>query len=141
MAVKEFEQVLVHESGQAVVIAGHMHVAGGVGFRGEVSASWYAHPGEWYLNRAIIPAECRGRGLGTQLLKRLLEVLSAKENFVHVIVEPGGYGADINKQRRFYTKNGFKPVRAFNNVYQWTKRETDDAKDAKELLGAKQATG
>jgi GNAT superfamily N-acetyltransferase len=67
--------------------------------------------GVWYLNRAIIrDPKARGRGVGTTLLTRLLQEVAA-QGCTRLIVEPGGYGADPQKQRRFYEKSGF---RAFN---------------------------
>ena len=126
MATEGFNKVHVSESGQAVVVTGYSDDWPKGSYRpvsGEVSATEY-QPGEWYLNRALIgPDQARGKGLGTQLLKTLLARVSSKANFVAVSVEPGGYGVDPAKQRKFYTKNGFVPVLGEYNRFVWTKKE------------------
>lgn len=61
----------------------------------------------WWINRAIInkPA-LRNLGIGSTLLKSLLEEITKKDG-KKIVVMPGGYGEDIEKQYNFYKKNGF----------------------------------
>lgn len=120
----EFKRIYVSESGQSVVVTGIIDdKLTYPPSSGEVCATELA-PGEWYINRAIVgPKQQRGLGLGSQLMTRLLAVVSSKPGFVHVNVEPGGYGESPKKQKNFYTKNGFKPVEGEYNLYRWTKEK------------------
>lgn len=69
---------------------------------------------EWYVTRVVVrdPAQ-RGRGLGERMVKRLLEAIRRQGPAV-VLVEPGGYAADLERQRAFYAKCGFQPVSGSN---------------------------
>ncbi len=133
MATEGFKKVFVSESGQAVVATGwddDWPKGKNRPVSGEVSATEFK-PGEWYLNRAIVgPDEARGKGLGTQLLKLLLERISSKSNFQRISVEPGGYHTDLAKQVRFYTKNGFMKDTSENNTYYWMKKGEQHAESA-----------
>lgn len=63
----------------------------------------------WWVSRVLVYHKTRGKGLGSRLLQRLVEEVrgyGAKA----VVVAPGGYGANHNKQIRFYEKNGFKEM-------------------------------
>lgn len=63
--------------------------------------------GTWYFNRMLVKnEEDRGRGLGSQLLERFKEELK-KAGCRRLVVEPGGYGVDPVRQRRFYSERGF----------------------------------
>jgi GNAT superfamily N-acetyltransferase len=81
--------------------------------RGVAEASWMPD-GFWYINRVLVkPPELRGKGIGGQLLERLKQELKEKAKATLIVVDPGGYGMDVEKQRRFYLKHGFvmgKPV-------------------------------
>lgn len=62
--------------------------------------------GNWWISRVNVNDKIRGKGIGTTLLKRLInEVLTYGET--NIIVAPGGYNADTDKQFHFYEKNGF----------------------------------
>lgn len=127
----EFEHVHVSESGQACIVTGMsnetMPAYGKLEMpvRGEASATELA-TGVWYLNRALVqPEGARGKGLGTQLLKRLLETISRKPEFQRVVVEPGGYGGNEEQQVRFYTRNGFKQRDVAEHTYIWEKETSN----------------
>jgi hypothetical protein len=64
-------------------------------------------PGQWYLNR--LKVNNRGRGYGSEILRKLLATLAERKDFSSLIVEPGGYGSDVNRLNKFYKSNGFKP--------------------------------
>lgn len=65
--------------------------------------------GIWFLNRAVIRAETdRRKGVGSQLLIKLLEKLKEQPDCKRLVVTPGGYGSDPSAQENFYLKNGFK---------------------------------
>lgn len=123
----EFKKIHVSESGQSVVVTGWMDSENGrVPASGEVSATQAAMDGEWYLNRAIVgPDALRGKGLGSSLLKKLLEHLNAKPDFKSILVEPGGYHNDLKLQVRFYTNNGFELDPCYTNVYRWIKKKKE----------------
>jgi len=61
----------------------------------------------WYINRIIVnPKTERGKGIGSRLLQKLIEeVIIQKGN--KIIVTPGGYDMNREKQFNFYFKNGF----------------------------------
>lgn len=126
MTTKQFETTRVSWSEQACVVSGisseTMPQFGNLRMplRGEASATEFK-PGTWYLNRVLVqPESGRGCGLGTQLLQTLVNELSVRPGFKRLLVEPGGYGVDPARQRRFYTNFGFK-LTSGRTAYQWTK--------------------
>ena len=63
----------------------------------------------WWISRVIVRArDNRGKGLGSEVLRRLLDEI-AKQPCTTVCVSPGGYDGDTERQWAFYVKNGFKP--------------------------------
>lgn len=69
-------------------------------------------PFEWWVARVLVtdPAD-RGKGLGSQVLQAALRaILVPTAGMARVIVAPGGYDNDQERQRRFYAKNGFEPL-------------------------------
>lgn len=120
----KFDKETVCASGQSIVVSGHMTNSDGLlPARGDVSASTaMAGDGRWLLNRALVqPPEYRGRGLGTRLLLTLLAEISKRADFKQLIVEPGGYNMPVRRQRRFYTKQGFKLIPGHPGVYRWVR--------------------
>jgi hypothetical protein len=73
-----------------------------------VFESEFTGPAHWWVNRAVVhPAEQRGKGLGSIMLKRALEQVVLSD--IHrVLVMPGGYDNNTERQFNFYLKNGFK---------------------------------
>ena len=72
--------------------------------------------GSWYLNRLVIKPNYRGQGLGPKLLDRLKEVFAERviehpdwPQCSRLLVEPGGYGSDVDELHKFYKSQGFKP--------------------------------
>lgn len=64
--------------------------------------------GYWYVNRVRVePPGIRGRGIGGRLLERLKAVLRENTEDYLLVVDPGGYGEDPDRQRAFYAKHGF----------------------------------
>jgi len=70
----------------------------------------------WYLNRLFVNEKYRAQGLGSKLLVRLKKAFADRAvdhpdwpQCSRVLVEPGGYGSDINDLLRFYQRRGFKP--------------------------------
>lgn len=62
--------------------------------------------GRWWISRVNVQGTTLGKGVGTALLKKLIEeVLSYGP--ANIIVAPGGYHEDTNRQFNFYKKNGF----------------------------------
>lgn len=61
--------------------------------------------GRWWISRVNVQGE-RGKGTGSKLLTKLiLEVL--KHGKTDIVVAPGGYNEDEEKQFNFYKKNNF----------------------------------
>lgn len=63
----------------------------------------------WWISRVLVHHKARGKGLGSQLLQRLIKEIKSYRAKA-IVVAPGGYNANHNKQINFYTKNGFKEV-------------------------------
>ena len=63
----------------------------------------------WWVARVLVQAKGRGKGLGSRLLQRLVQEIKGT-GAKAVIVAPGGYNANYNRQVNFYEKNGFKEV-------------------------------
>ena len=62
--------------------------------------------GRWWISRVNVQDNLRGLGIGSTLLNRMIkEILTYGET--DIIVAPGGYNQDTNKQFHFYEKNGF----------------------------------
>lgn len=62
--------------------------------------------GRWWISRVNVQGVERGKGIGSILLKKLVEeILFYGET--NIIVAPGGYHEDSEKQYNFYRKNGF----------------------------------
>ncbi len=61
----------------------------------------------WWVSRVLVQPGLRGKGLGTKMLQRLIKEIQ-KKGAEAILVAPGGYNSNINKQINFYTKNGFK---------------------------------
>jgi GNAT superfamily N-acetyltransferase len=85
------------------------------GLLGTVSASIFMGGSTWYLNRLLVSPKHRSKGVGSKLLTRLQEACKERRT-LHpewpqveaIIVEPGGYGSDVNELVRFYKKRGFQ---------------------------------
>lgn len=76
--------------------------------RGVVEASHFLEEGFWYVNRALVePETARDQGHGTRMLQRLLDTIR-RSGPARVVVDPGGYGSNTRRQRRFYRKAGFQ---------------------------------
>jgi hypothetical protein len=62
--------------------------------------------GRWWISRVNVQGVEKGKGVGSILLQRLLqEVLKLGQT--KIIVSPGGYYEDKDRQFNFYKKNGF----------------------------------
>lgn len=61
----------------------------------------------WWISRALVkPTNYRSKGIGSKLLKILIDEIK-KKNSKYILVTPGGYEDETEKQFRFYEKNGF----------------------------------
>lgn len=62
--------------------------------------------GRWWISRVNVQGIERGQGVGSKLLNKLIEeILFYGET--NIVVAPGGYNEDSDKQFNFYRKNGF----------------------------------
>lgn len=76
--------------------------------------------GFWYVNRVLVePLGRRSKGLGSRMLQRLLAE-TRRFGPADVVVDPGGYGMNVARQRKFYRKNGFKDVPGIKGRLRWT---------------------
>lgn len=73
--------------------------------------------GTWYLARCLVQEPYRSKGVGAFLVARLQQLVTARDGFKQLVVEPGGYAADLNRQRSFYLRQGF--ARADDGAYVW----------------------
>jgi hypothetical protein len=65
--------------------------------------------GRWWISRVNVQGAERGKGIGSQLLQKAIEeVLSFDPT--EIIVAPGGYGEEPERQINFYKKNGFVKI-------------------------------
>lgn len=63
----------------------------------------------WWISRVLVQPHLRGKRVGSQLLERLVKELRRRDALA-VVVAPGGYNANYNRQVHFYEMNGFKLV-------------------------------
>ena len=74
--------------------------------RGVAEANKIYEDGRWWIARVLVqPESMRGRGIGTEMLKRLKREVSTK-GCTCLQVAPGGYDSDP-RAISFYKKNGF----------------------------------
>ena len=62
---------------------------------------------KWYVSRVNVTDIHRGNGIGSMLLKMLIESIKMSKNKHDIVVCPGGYENDQDRQINFYKKNGF----------------------------------
>jgi GNAT superfamily N-acetyltransferase len=63
--------------------------------------------GRWWISRVNVQGAERGNGIGSMLLKKAIEEVLKHDASAEIIVAPGGYGGDTDRQYNFYRKNGF----------------------------------
>ena len=63
----------------------------------------------WYFNRLFVPPNMRGKGVATQLLKCLQEILINKKIFLICEINPYG-DLDYSQLEALYVKNNFKKI-------------------------------
>lgn len=60
----------------------------------------------WWIPRVFVHPKHRGQGVGSSLLQELVK-RCLEQGPDRIEVAPGGYESDPERQRNFYTKNGF----------------------------------
>lgn len=63
----------------------------------------------WWVSRVFIHRTMRGQGLGSLMVGHLVKEIFQK-GAKAIVVAPGGYNSNYNRQVNFYVKNGFKPT-------------------------------
>lgn len=101
-------------------------VASGVPFIRAVAEASNMGLGTWYVNRVLVEADHRGKGIGGRLLEAL-KTECAKLGCAQLLVEPGGYGQPITRQRRFYRAHGFVKKKNEHNLYRWCPEPANQA--------------
>jgi len=79
----------------------------------------------WYICRVFVKEHLRGKKIGSQILQTLLTEIK-KQHAKKVIVTPGGYDVDEDRQFNFYIKNGFKHSTEDEKMLVFSFSETDD---------------
>ncbi len=79
----------------------------------------------WWVSRVYIRPTARAKGLGSIMLEKLKEAFAETATPRAVLlVCPGGYGENIERQQNFYVKNGFRQVlESDQNVFAWAPRD------------------
>lgn len=63
---------------------------------------------KWWVSRVLVgDRNTRGQGIGTYLLQKAVAEVLKQDPQAEILVEPGGYGDNIEQQTNFYKKNGF----------------------------------
>jgi GNAT superfamily N-acetyltransferase len=63
---------------------------------------------EWWVNRVLVqPESARCKGIGGRLLEALKQAV-AEVGGTHLLVTPGGYSNEWERQFKFYRAHGFK---------------------------------
>lgn len=93
---------------------------GAVRSRAVADLNVLGNPFEWWVARVLVPDPTdRGKGLGSLVLRAALDaVLIPTGGMARVIVAPGGYDNDHERQRHFYEKNGFRSL-GENQPMEW----------------------
>lgn len=60
----------------------------------------------WSISRVFVPDQYRGKGIGKMLLDKMAEEVK-NAGGKEIIVYPGGYSVDGERQKNFYKKNEF----------------------------------
>lgn len=76
--------------------------------RHSIASADEVRPGVWWVSRVLVQEGYRGKGIGKELVARLL-ALCAVQRAEEVQVSPGGYDNDTERQRGFYAACGFVP--------------------------------
>lgn len=75
-------------------------------YRGTIDAQ-QENEGVWWITRALVqPKECCNHGIGSTMLQMLIKELK-KYGTKKILVTPGGYNQETERQFHFYEKNGF----------------------------------
>lgn len=93
---------------KVIAAPGHVSIIEPHDLRASTASADEVAPGRWWICRVLVQREHRGQGLGTKLLRALVEECS-KQGAKRIEVAPGGYDSDPKRQRAFYLKAGFEP--------------------------------
>lgn len=73
----------------------------------------------WWVNRVLVdPPARRGSGVGTQMVKELLEAVT-RQGCKELHVCPGGYDGKTKLQFKFYLKLGFTRIKGEPGLLIW----------------------
>ena len=63
---------------------------------------------EWFVNRVLVKdPDQRNKGIGSEMVEKMLTAIYGQNPDAVVTVLPGGYGENPDEQANFYQKNGF----------------------------------
>ena len=85
------------------------NVSVGLIFNNTISIANIDHiaDGRWWISRVNVQGYEKGSGIGSKLLKKAIEEVFKQDALANIIVAPGGYDNETEKQFNFYKKNGF----------------------------------
>lgn len=63
--------------------------------------------GTWYVSRVMVNLKHRGKKIGSLMLNKIIDEIKSRPDKGNIVVFPGGYSEDLEKQMNFYKKNGF----------------------------------
>jgi len=78
--------------------------------RTSIAEAYCVCDGQWNIARVNVDKSQRLKGIGRELVQRIVEAVSTKEHFRQLKVQPGGYKSDPVELEAFYTKCGFKTL-------------------------------
>jgi GNAT superfamily N-acetyltransferase len=68
------------------------------------------HDGWWIARALVTKPENRSKGIGSFILARLKRSIEAVSDCHVLLVAPGGYSNEMDRQFAFYARNGFVPT-------------------------------
>lgn len=66
------------------------------------------HPGSYLLTSIEVGHEARGQGVGSRLLKRVLDDADKEGVVLYLDIQPDGTGLDERQLRAWYERRGFR---------------------------------
>ena len=75
----------------------------------EASQIFWQGDDTWFVNRVLVRPPHRGKGLGKDLVTKLLEE-TTKRGCKKLVLTPGGYDLPYEQQEAFYLKCGFRLI-------------------------------
>lgn len=108
ISIESYASVMLLERGRSMAVVQADHVSPGIFYKSAC----------WWIARAFVHETKRGKGIGSAMLLTLLAEISGMSSDP-VVVAPGGYSDDIDRQRKFYISAGFLDVAEEPGLLLW----------------------